>query len=252
MTELILELNKFNGIVFNELAHSYHYNGVKCTSVTQLISNYKKKFETEIIASKYALKNGLSIDEVLTDWDLKRDTANARGTELHKYAELKFACKEYDVSEEQLSTDLKSKIDSFYEMSKGRLIPVASELIVGDSDKSLCGMIDQIFYNVKAKEFQIWDYKTNKEINMSSKYKSKMINGLNHLEECEYNTYSLQLSIYKKIIEKNTSLKIGKSYLCWINEENDSYQIIETKYFDTESTLMLNNRIDEYNFSLFE
>jgi CRISPR/Cas system-associated protein endoribonuclease Cas2 len=79
-----------------------------------------------------------------------------------------------------------------------------------------------------------------------------MINGLNHLEECEYNTYSLQLSIYKKIIEKNTSLKIGKSYLCWINEENDSYEIIETKYFDTESTLMLNNRIDEYNFSLFE
>lgn len=241
MTELILELNKFNGIVFNELAHSYHYNGVKCTSVTQLISNYKKKFETEIIASKYALKNGLSIDEVLTDWDLKRDTANARGTELHKYAELKFACKEYDVSEEQLSTDLKSKIDSFYEMSKGRLIPVASELIVGDSDKSLCGMIDQIFYNVKAKEFQIWDYKTNKEINTHSKYKNKMINGLEHLQECEFNTYSLQLAIYKRIIERNTNIRLGSSYICWINECNETYKTFKMNDMTNEVNLIFDS-----------
>lgn len=241
MTELILELNKFNGIVFNELAHSYHYNGVKCTSVTQLISNYKKKFETEIIASKYALKNGLSIDEVLTDWDLKRDTANARGTELHKYAELKFACKEYDVSEEQLSTDLKSKIDSFYEMSKGRLIPVASELIVGDSDKSLCGMIDQIFYNVKAKEFQIWDYKTNKEINTHSKYKNRMINGLEHLQECEFNTYSLQLAIYKRIIERNTNIRLGSSYICWINECNETYKTFKMNDMTNEVNLIFDS-----------
>lgn len=241
MTELILELNKFNGIVFNELAHSYHYNGVKCTSVTQLISNYKKKFETEIIASKYALKNGLSIDEVLTDWDLKRDTANARGTELHKYAELKFACKEYDVSEEQLSTDLKSKIDSFYEMSKGRLIPVASELIVGDSDKSLCGMIDQIFYNVKAEEFQIWDYKTNKEINTHSKYKNKMINGLEHLQECEFNTYSLQLAIYKRIIERNTNIRLGSSYICWINECNETYKTFKMNDMTNEVNLIFDS-----------
>jgi len=241
MIELILELNKFNGIVFNELAHSYHYNGVKCTSVTQLIGNYKKKFETEIIASKYALKNGLSIDEVLTDWDLKRDTANARGTELHKYAELKFACKEYDVSEEQLSTDLKSKIDSFYEMSKGRLIPVASELIVGDSDKSLCGMIDQIFYNVKAEEFQIWDYKTNKEINTHSKYKNRMINGLEHLQECEFNTYSLQLAIYKRIIERNTNIRLGSSYICWINECNETYKTFKMNDMTNEVNLIFDS-----------
>jgi ATP-dependent exoDNAse (exonuclease V) beta subunit len=143
-------------------------------------------------------------------------------------------------------------LHQFHAVYKDKLALVRAELVVGDDTYGVCGMLDKLFYNVEEDELQIWDYKTNKEINMSSKYKSKMINGLNHLEECEYNTYSLQLSIYKKIIEKNTSLKIGKSYLCWINEENDSYQIIETKYFDTESTLMLNNRIDEYNFSLFE
>jgi ATP-dependent exoDNAse (exonuclease V) beta subunit len=114
-------------------------------------------------------------------------------------------------------------------------------MIVGDEDLLLCGMIDQLFYNVKANELQIWDYKTNKEINTYSKYKNKMTNGLNHLQECEYNTYSLQLGIYKKIIEKNTNLKLGNSYICWINEQNDTYKTFKMADMVNEVDFIFNN-----------
>jgi hypothetical protein len=67
-----------------------------------------------------------------------------------------------------------------------------------------------------------------------------MTNGLEHLAECEYNTYSLQLGVYKKIIEKNTNLRIGKSYICWINDSNDNYKVIKTKDLDEEVELVLN------------
>jgi ATP-dependent exoDNAse (exonuclease V) beta subunit len=249
MYEIITELNKFNNVVFNEEDHSYYLNFKRCISTTELIGRFKKKFETELMSSLVAKRDGRTKDDVIAEWDEKRITSQIRGTELHKCAELMFQSKGYK-PDPIVTNKLYKMLQDFHKDYKNILALVRAELVVGDDTWGVCGMIDKLFYNTLENELQIWDYKTNKEIKTTNKY--KMINGLNHLEECEFNTYSLQLSIYKKIIEKNTNLKIGKSYLCWINEENDSYEIIETKYFDAESTLMLNSRIDEYNFSLFE
>ncbi len=61
---------------------------------------------------------------------------------------------------------------------------------------------------------------------MKDNFGNKMKDCLYMLDQCEFNTYSLQLNIYKKIIEKNTNLKLGTSHLVWFNEENDNYKII--------------------------
>lgn len=237
MVEIFQELDKFNGISFNEEAHLYHYNGQLCTSVTGVIGRYKEPFDTQKIATAYAVKRGLSVFDVIADWDEKKIAACDKGSHVHKYAELKFACKHYKVDSTEMSETLHKCfkiIDSFYNDSKGKLIPIRSELVIGDKKRRLCGMIDQLFYNVKAKEFQIWDYKTNKAITMKNDYKKRMINELWHLDECEFNTYSLQLGLYKKIIEENTNIKIGSSYICWVNEVNDTYKPIKVASMDNE------------------
>jgi ATP-dependent exoDNAse (exonuclease V) beta subunit len=237
MVEVFQELDKFNGISFNEEAHLYHYDGQLCTSVTGVIGRYKEPFDTQKIATTYAVKRGLSVFDVIADWDEKKNAACDKGSHVHKYAELKFACKKYQVDSTEMSEILHKCfkiVDNFYDDSKGRLIPIRSELVIGDKVRRLCGMIDQLFYNVKAKEFQIWDYKTNKAITTKNDYKKKMINGLWHLDECEFNTYSLQLGLYKKIIEENTNIKIGSSYICWVNEVNDTYKPMKVASMDNE------------------
>lgn len=237
MIEVFQELDKFNNIVFNEEAHLYHYDGLLCTSVTSVIGRYKEPFDTLKIATAYAVKRGLSVFDVIADWDEKKNDACDKGTHVHKYAELKFACKRYEVDSETMSEVLHKCfkiIDAFYNDSKGKLIPIRSELVVGDKKRRLCGMIDQLFYNVKAQEFQIWDYKTNKAITTKNDYKKRMRNELWHLDDCEFNTYSLQLGLYKKIIEENTNIKIGSSYICWVNEVNDTYKPIKVANMDSE------------------
>lgn len=62
-------------------------------------------------------------------------------------------------------------------------------------------MVDMVFYNVKANEYQIWDYKTNKKLTTENKYQN-LLNPLFDLSESDINIYSLQLSLYKYIIEK--------------------------------------------------
>ena len=50
---------------------------------------------------------------------------------------------------------------------------------------------------------------------------------LSHLPDCELAIYSLQLSTYRYLIEKNTNIKLGDSYIVWFNEENPSYELIK-------------------------
>ena len=78
----------------------------------------------------------------------------------------------------------------------------------------LCGQADLV--EVVNGYVNILDYKTNKEIKEKGftnweGITSKMYNPVNHLDDCNYNHYTLQLSIYMYIILKhNPKLKPGK------------------------------------------
>ena len=128
--------------------------------------------------------------------------------------------------------------NKFYEESYGKLIPIKSEVIVGDEELEICGMVDQLFWNSKSEELQIWDWKTNKAIKRNNKWQ-QFKEPLSHLDVCEFNTYSLQLSLYRYIIEKNTNLKLGDSYIVWFNEKNTNYEAIKCRDYRNEVVEML-------------
>ena len=132
--------------------------------------------------------------------------------------------------------------NKFYEESYGKLVPMKSEIIVGDDELGICGMVDQLFWNNKTNELQIWDWKTNKEIKRNNRWQ-QFKEPLSHLDVCEFNTYSLQLSLYRYIIEKNTNIKLGDSYIVWFNEKNNNYEPIKCRDYREEVKAMLK----EYN-----
>lgn len=237
------QLNKFTDIVFHEDEHKYTYNGYECRSVTTLLKDYKHIFDDVLIAGKYAKKHGMELIDVLKNWDQIREKSGTIGTEVHRYAEMKFLQKAYVPHwyEYDPPMQLLTYVDNFYHDTKDKLIPIKLEFVIGSFDKRLCGMIDKLFWNIKAKELQIWDYKTSKKIETSSPFKNKMRNGLQHLDDCEYNTYSLQLGIYKKIIETECQIKLGNSYICWLNAENDNYKVIKTAGMEQEVDLIWNS-----------
>ena len=109
------------------------------------------------------------------------------------------------------------------------LISIGSEIVVGSSEIGLAGTFDNLSYDTTKNKFIIIDYKTDKKLEYSNRYK-KFLKPLNHLEDCEYNKYSLQLSIYKYIIEKHTSLQIEDLIIVWLNYKNESYVKIPVEY----------------------
>ena len=72
-----------------------------------------------------------------------------------------------------------------------------------------------------------------------------MLDELCMLEETDLELYSLQLEMYKQIIERNVPIKLGKSYLVWFSHNNESYKVIECKDMTYYIKMIVNKRLLE-------
>ena len=114
-------------VVFYEDNHSYYNTktGERLGSVTQFISEFKEPFKELEVATKYARKNGLDVDDVLAEWKQKRDDSTKMGTFVHKMFEdyINGATVEMDSEYPKCDTALEFITEYFV---SGRLIPVAN------------------------------------------------------------------------------------------------------------------------------
>jgi len=252
--KLIRELAKFNNIKYYDKPHKYYIDDKELTSVTTFIGGFKEKFDEEYWSKKKAKERGITQKEILAEWKNKALTSTEKGTAFHEYAENYLTNRIFPFPQEQIDNvlgegnDVKERFDKlvilfeeFYKQSYGRLIPIRAELVVGDKELGICGMVDQLFFNEKSGKLEIWDWKTNKKIDRNNRWQ-QFKEPVSHLDVCELNTYSLQLSLYKYIITRNTNIDLGDSYIVWFNEKNDKYFPIKCHDYTQEIKIMLKNR----------
>ena len=253
--------NSFSNILFFEKNHKYTIDGEPAKiSVSQLIKKYEKPFESDIIAEAVAKRDGFTVEEVLSQWDFARDYSCHKGSEFHKFVENYFNRKQISLDRDAINVffEKRKKFKSddsiknyyqdvallirnflnFYEWWKEEHILIKPEFVIGDKETGVCGSIDNLSYNFKTKELVIFDYKTNKEIKRKNPRKEKLLGILSHLDQCEYTKYSLQLSLYSTIIEKNSNFKVPKSYVVWMSGK-ENYELIECLDLKKESNSIL-------------
>lgn len=246
----------FNDIVYYDEPHKYFYGGKQFTSVTTLIHKYQEPFDEEYWSQYKANEFGIEQHSVKRAWNFINKKGTMKGSIIHDYGENKLHNKVFKYPETEILKEFgfdpikleyektKNHVDKFIGVSKGKLIPIRTELVMYDVESQIAGMADLLFYNVRDKEIQIWDWKTNKKFSYENK--NKNLGGvLNTIEDCDLEIYSLQLETYKYIIEKNTGLKLGKSFLIWVSHNNDDFQIIETKNRRYFVECMFKERIEE-------
>lgn len=258
----VLKLEKsFENVFFIDKNHTYKINGedAKC-SVTTLLKKYTPEFKGEKPAKAIAAKRGVSVEDVLGEWDYKKEYSCHKGTEFHKFAENYLArkrtsldenaAKQFFVSKNSMSVleDFKnykkemlgmiSNFLKFYNWYKDAYSIVKSELVIGDPNTKICGTIDNLSLNEKTGELAIFDYKTNQNIKSEGYKKETLLEPFTHLQNCEMVKYSLQLWIYKLILEKNTPYKVGDLYIVWVARENN-YELIQALDLHKEAQTIL-------------
>jgi len=212
-------------IIFKEAGHTYESieeDNIEWLSVTSLVGKFKPKFDKEGQAKKSAKnKNskwyGMTVEQILQAWDNETERAINLGNFYHNQREsdmLDFKTIERNGTEVPIIKPLINengiKLAPEQKLSDG----VYPEHLVYLKSVGLCGQADVV--EIVDGYININDYKTNKEIKEKGYTNwegitSKMFKPINHLDDCNLNHYSLQLSIYAYIIKKhNPSLKIGK------------------------------------------
>ena len=246
----------FNDVTFYDVPHKYYLDGKELISVTTLIHRYQEDFDEEYWSEIKGRQHGLPPSQIKRAWRFINKKGTIKGSAIHDYAENKFLNKEFDYPLQIILNEFgfdpvmpeyivsKKHVDKFYDDVQGKLIPIKTEYVVYDRESLIGGMLDMLFYNVKVGEFQIWDWKTNKKFEIEKKERH-LRDELCLIEDCDFEVYSLQLELYKYIIEKNTGIKLGKSYIVWFSHNNPTYEVIETKNRRYDINIIVNNRIAE-------
>ncbi len=252
--EYLQELNKaFGDFKFFPEDHHYEYKGERVEiTVTRLIEEYCNEFDAEAVARRVATKEGKTTQEVLDDWEYKNKFSCEKGTTVHEWIQSLFSGNEYrkltfDESKEYLEAvdKCQRQADNFYNDYKDKLEHLADEYTVGSSSYNIASNIDHLFYNKLTGGLVLVDYKTNKEMSGYNKkaYKKAMKFPLNNLNDDSYNHYKIQLSIYKFLIEKYTSIKVDEMFIVYFSENNETYEIVDVPYLYNEVEKLMEWRI---------
>lgn len=194
---------------------------INWTSVTSVISKFKEHFDADAIAEKSSKNKkskwyGMKPDDIKNAWKSESDRAITLGTWYHNQRESDILdCSTINRDGLDLKIVRSIEIDGLKTAPNQKLQDgIYPEHFVYLKSAGICGQSDRV--EIVNGRVDIYDYKTNKEIKKES-YKNwegiskKMLYPVSHLDDCNYNHYALQLSIYMYIILKhNPKLKPGK------------------------------------------
>lgn len=253
--DYLKELNKaFGDFKFYEDGHYYTYkNNQIGIGATSLIAQYIQPFDSQTIAEKVAIRDGKTTQEVLNEWKYKGEFATTKGSTCHEHAQSIWSGKEYyeasfgNTDDEQIEfceavAKIQKQASNFYIDYADRLEHLADEFVIGSEEYDVASAIDHLFINKLTGGLVLVDYKTNSDIHKNEKYTKKMKPPLNHLKDTTLNHYAIQLSIYKYLVEKYTTLEFEEMFIVWFSELNDNYEIIEVPYLKEEVIKILENR----------
>lgn len=244
-------------IQFLEEPHIYIVNrdpSIKYISVTTLIKSLFPQFDTDIAIKN--MRNGkkwnethecylLSDAEIKEKWSTKRDHASALGTQMHKNIEFYFnhlynspdKAKDYF---DQSSQEWNNFLQFLEDLDKTK-IPYRTEWCIYHEDLQLAGSIDMVFLNEDG-TVSLYDWKRSKEFKKTSQmYGLDPI--IQHIPDANFWHYSMQLNLYKKMLEEKYDLKVRDMYIVGLHPNHPTYQLFEAPNMSAVLTELLHTYI---------
>ncbi len=250
-------------IKFYEYGHKYEVltdKNSKYTSVTTFIHQLFPKFNAdEIIKNIMNSKNwapghkywGMTAEEIKQSWSNNSSSVATAGTNMHYNIEC--FMNNCNLSPNYTHKDLldyylNNSNDKYeYEYDEWQFFlnfikdfphikPYRTEWLVYDEDVKLSGSIDMVYENADG-TLSIYDWKRSKEISGENPFNKFALEPcIKHIPDTNFWHYSLQLNIYKAILERNYGKVVKELYLVRLhpNHPNKTYELIQVPLLNKE------------------
>ena len=228
-----------NDIVLNEELHEYRLIDrpeASFTSVTTYVEHFFEGFDALKIATKlvnnHPKYSDHTVESLMAEWNATADY----GTRVHH--EIEKWIKERIEPEDKKAIHGRDWLAQ-YELRSD--MDVLSEVIVYSTELSIAGTVDILAKDNATGEYDIIDWKTSKKIETAS-YRKKMGThpSTRHVMDCNFYHYSLQLSLYRYILEQYYGLKIHNQLIGHLKD--DGVHALVTPYMRDEIIEMLRHR----------
>ena len=209
--------------------HTYLVDGSSdgILSVTTFIHHHFPSFDAVRIVremnpiAKRRKYGSLTDTEIRKKWQEDGRQSAERGTRLHLAIE-RFYNGEADVATPEFALFL-----AFHETVKERLTPFRTEWSIFDGEIDLAGQLDML-YQKEDGTYALYDWKCIKELKRENAYeKGKGV--CSDLDHCNFNHYSLQLHIYKKILETRYAINVTEMKLVILHPDLDRFQLHDVR-----------------------
>jgi len=232
-------------VTMNEKFHWYYIDGIHLdvmVSATGFIHQYFHEFKADQIIQGMIRKGrttdstdiyfGMNPTSIKAKWEYENGLASAAGTTLHARIERYYGANSLVESVDEslgLSWQYFLKFDD--EVMKKRnwtiyrtewMIFIEELLLTGSVDGIV--QVDPINY---PKRIIVLDWKHSKKIDREG-FKGQKGKGIcSDLQDCNYNHYNNQLSLYRYILENHYGFEVVESYMVIFHENNRSYELIK-------------------------
>lgn len=220
-------------VTFKEDTHQYFNDkNIEYISGTRFIHKFEFPFDEDGISKRVALKRGITQKEVLAEWKETSKKACDYGTKIHALMENYIKFGEVD----KIYSSLYNSFDKITKLEFNTAKEILSEKLLYDDEFGIAGTADLIIVH-NDNEFSIGDFKTNKSIDFYNQFGNWMLDPIGHLSSCNFNIYSLQLSLYAYMFSKLTGMKCRRVFL--MHKVEDTWKYISANNMLYEIKMML-------------
>jgi len=219
-------------IVFDEPTHVYTVKGSSkgYISVTKFLHEFFPHFDAAAVIAKMMASPkwpqskyfGKTSAEIQKEWSDSGRVASAAGTALHLAIEQYLNGHAELIPHNVLATPEWNYFENFWKETKEDLVPYRTEWEIWAEEYKLAGSLDMVFYRKSDDSYLIYDWKRSKEIKMENRFESGF-GPVEHLPDCNYWHYTLQLNIYRFVLERFYGLRISEMYLVIMHPDNKNY-----------------------------
>lgn len=257
-----------NHIRFDEEPHLYFIDGKQVDqSVTTFVHHFFPEFNADKVIEKMMKGRkwkeskyyGMTPEQIKQQWEDNRVMAAELGTEMHFRIETFYNHPTLwrDGGDFEKYFDKKVLDNKEFQQflnfhctgpRNWGWAPFRTELRVFDRDYDLAGSVDMLYKSPNYSEDNplliMLDWKRSKEIRKSNKWESAFP-PIEDLPHCNFYQYSLQLNVYKAIIEKNTHFRVEFMALGVFHPSQNSYQFLPVQVMPRHVDAILKAREEE-------
>ena len=232
-----------NDIHFDEPTHIYTVKGTYTgyISVTGFLHAFFPHFDPKSTITKmrkspkfllgpYA---DMTDEQIIAKWNANGKEASEAGTAMHLAIEQYLNGSPEVIDPEVLKTVEWRQFMEFWGKFGHDLEPYRTEWEVWVEEYRLAGSLDMVFRRKSDGRYLIYDWKRSKEIKTENSWGTGY-GPVDHFPDCNYWHYTLQLNIYRRVLERWYGLDIAGLYLVICHPDQPTFKRIKLNLLEEE------------------